>query len=244
MECINNDIITIFFETKNALCSHSPFKLKKRCGDYLIKFKYKIWGKHIKNNKKEYNALIFNRVYFWKNFLKNLLFFDKHFFLINEKVLDVGCGAASASIAIACLVSYKNEKRINISLIDKSKRQLSIAQTFINVLSYKIESLQEGVFKFGKESYKELVVFSYFFCEQYQEFLKLLYDNRKKFTYGFVIIDYQENIELIKNYFYISGDKNIKVSYSSYSLPKVLKDIIHEKEVNVYGCYYQPQSKS
>ena len=244
MECIKDCIVLIFLKTYNTLNINFPFKSGKTWQDYFLKIKYKICGKYIKMSKKEYNALYFNRIYFWKNYLKNLLFFDKHLYLVKDSVLDVGCGAASASIAIAGLVFYNRNERISISLIDKSKSQLSFAQTFISCMSYKIENMQESFFDFKKECYKELVIFSYFFCEQYREFLKLLYNNREKFTCGFVIIDYKENIELIKNYFDINGDGNIDVTYLNYPLPKVLKKIIHEKEVNVYGCYYQPQSKS
>ena len=90
------------------------------------------------------------------------------------------------------------------------------------------------------KKYAQLVVFSYFFCEQKKDFLMLLFNNRDKFSGGFVVLDYKENIAVIKKYFTDHGDYNIESVNMNYKIPDSLFEFIHEKEVNVYGCYYRP----
>lgn len=239
MSLINKNVITLFCNVKQSLDADNNFG-KKKFRDYFIKALYKNSGKHIKAYM-NYNcfALCFNRIYFWKNFLKNLLFFDRYYFLIKDTVLDVGCGAAPASIAIASLAFQKQSRKLNISLIDKSEKQLFIARHFLVRIPVEVKSYKAGCFVFEPKLYDELVVFSYFVCEQKKEFINQLFQHRKNFRNGFVVIDYRDNIELINSYFKKNGDGNIKTVFLKYKLPPVLEHCIGEKAIKVYGCYYK-----
>lgn len=238
----DEDIISIFIEVKDMLENSGIFIKEKKVTDYFLKIFYKIWGKYIKNNLIDYNifAELFNKNYFWKNFLKSLLFFNENYNCIGDSILDVGCGAAPASIAVASLVKAREKRKIVLNLVDKSKRQLDIARTFLNILEIDSYEYIESSFEIECKIYSQLVVFSYFICEQKKIFLEQLFDNRDKFTSGFIVLDYKENIALIKKYFTDHGDYNIQSVYLNYELPVSLLEFIHEKEVNVYGCYYRP----
>lgn len=238
----DEDIISIFMEVKDMLENSGFFLKEKKITVYFLKIFYKMWGKHIKNRIIDYNtfAIEFNTSYFWKNFLKGLLFFNTNYNYIGNSILDVGCGAAPASIAVASLVTAREKRKISFYLIDKSKRQLDIAKTFLNILAVDTYEYVEDTFEIKCKKYSQMVIFSYFICEQKKDFLKTLFDNRDKFSGGFVVLDYKENITAIKKYFTGHGDYNIKSVYLNYKLPNSLFEIIHEKEVNVYGCCYRP----
>lgn len=239
---IKNSIICIFNEIKNELKDYYIFKEKMKINDYLLKIFYEICGKYMKASKLDYNpiALSFNKVYFWKNLLKSLIFFDIFFDLIGNSILDVGCGAAPASIAIAKLMKNRKERNLSFTLIDKSKNQLSIAKDITKIMSVKVKSYTEDFFEIPCEKSSELVIFSYFFCEQRKDFLKILFDNREKFSGGFVFIDYNDNIVKIEKYFRENGDNRIESISLNCSVPKVISELIYDTEVNVYGCFYRP----
>lgn len=239
---IKNSIICIFNETKNELKDYYIFREKMKINDYLLRTFYEIYGKYMKASKLDYNpiALSFNKVYFWKNLLKSLIFFDSFFDLIGNSILDVGCGAAPASIAIAKLMKNRKEENLSFTLIDKSKNQLSIAKDITKIMSVKVKSYTEGFFEIPSEKCSELVIFSYFFCEQRKDFLKILFDNREKFSGGFVFIDYNDNIVKIEKYFRENGDNRIESISLNCSVPKVISELIYDTEVNVYGCFYRP----
>lgn len=242
MADIKNSIICTFIEIKNDLEDYYIFKEKMKINDYLLKIFYKICGKYMKASKLDYNsiALSFNKVFFWKNLLKSLIFFDKFYDLIGNSILDVGCGAAPASIAIAKLTKNRKEKNVSFTLIDKSKNQLSFAKDITKIMSVKVEYYTEEFFELPYEKYSELVIFSYFFCEQRRDFLKILFDNREKFSGGFVFIDYNDNIVKIEKYFKENGENRIKSISLNCSVPKIISEIINDTEVNVYGCFYRP----
>lgn len=242
---IDKSIIRIFEDIKKKLYQSNFFKDGQSVIDYLIKIIYKYFGKYIKNSM-DYNLLAttFNRNYFWKNLLKCLLFFDYIYEsdgAIEEEILDVGCGGAPASIAISFLRSTKAEKKTKVKIIDKSKRQIDIAMCFLEILSIDINSYTNDLFMLEDRKYNELVVFSYFICEQNRKFVELLYDNRINFLKGFVVIDYRRTIEGIRKYFDNDGeDSTLEVINLQYILPNSLIKTIHEKEVNIYGCIYRP----
>ena len=91
-----------------------------------------------------------------------------------------------------------------------------------------------------RERFNELVVFSYFFCEQKRDFIKKLFINRRKFIKGFVVIDYKYNIMKIKQYFYDNGDKDIESVFLDFLVPPILFEFIHDREISVNGCFYRP----
>ena len=242
MADIKESIVCIFNEIKNELEDYYIFKEKMKVNDYLLKKFYKMWGKHIKASKFDYNsiALTFNKVYFWKNLLKSLIFFDIFYDLIGNSILDVGCGAAPASIAIAKLMKNRKREKLSFTLIDKSKNQISIAIDITQIMSIKVKSYIEDFFEMPYERYSELVIFSYFFCEQKSDFLEILFNNREKFSGGFVFIDYNDNIVKIEKYFRENGDNRIESVSLNYSVPSILSELIYDTEVNVHGCFYRP----
>ena len=242
MDNINELVVDMFIEISSKINDYYIFKEERKFRECLLKKIYKIWGKHVKSYKLDYNdiASSFNKVYFWKNLLKNLIFFDSYYDLIGNSILDVGCGAAPSSIAIGNLVKNRKGEDITISLIDKSTNQLSIAKDLLQILSFNVNAYSESIFDINCEKYYEFVVFSYFFCEQKQEFLKILFDSRGKFFRGFAVIDYRENIFKIEKYFKDNGDDNIKSIILNYLVPDSLLKFIQDKEINVYGCFYRP----
>lgn len=242
MSEIKESVLETFIGIKKELDSNNIFKENKKITEYLLRAIYKRWGQSLINDKLNYNfiALSFNKVYFWKNLLKSIVFFDLYFELIDDSILDVGCGAAPVSIAIASLAKNRKRGNISIFLIDKSKNQLSIAKDFTQAMSIEIESFTEGFFDIKHEKYSQLVIFSYFFCEQKKDFLKILFNNRKKFSKGFVVIDHKNNIIILEEYFKNNGDYNIESISVNYSIPDKLVDYVYDKEVNVYGCFYRP----
>lgn len=218
---------------------------QRTIGDVFLKAVYKYWGKYIKNYVNyNYFAYCFNRTYFWKNLLKNLLFFDRYDFLVKDKILDVGSGAAIASVAIGNLIYEKENRKLKISLIDKSKKQLCIAKKFLEDMPVELISSKVNSFEFTQQVYDELVIFSYFVCEQKKTFIKELFLNRNKLRGGFVIIDYRENIEFIASYFKEYGDKNLKTVHMKYEIPENLESCIGEKIIKIYGCYYRKKSNN
>lgn len=239
---VKKNIIWTFNEIKNELDNYYIFKEKMRINDFILKKIYEFLGKYIKASKVDYNsiALTFNKVYFWKNLLKSLIFFDAFYDMIGNSVIDVGCGAAPVSIAIAKLMENRRKKDLSFTLIDKSKNQLSIAKDITQILSINVEAYIEDFFDISYEKYSGLVIFSYFFCEQESDFLKRLFDNRDKFSEGFVFIDYEDNIAKIEKYFCENGDNRVHKVSLKYSVSPMLSELIYDTEVNVHGCFYRP----
>ena len=239
---IRESVLDVFNEIKKELNDYYIFKEKVKVKDYLLRKFYEILGRHIKSSNFDYNsvALTFNKVYFWKNLLKNLIFFDEFYDLIGDSILDVGCGAAPVSIAIAELMKHKEEKKNSFTLMDKSRNQLSVAKDITQLIDMKVESYIEGFFEITFEKHSELVVFSYFFCEQERDFLKRLFNNRENFSGGFVVIDYKDNVMKIEKYFRENGDNRIKAVSLNYSVPFTLSKLIYDTEVNVHACIYRP----
>lgn len=242
MDIIEESVVHMFMEVTRELSDYYVFKKRKKVSDYLLKIIYKVWGEHIKSNVIDYNyvAIAFNKVYFWKNLLKNMIFFDRYYYLIGENVLDVGCGAAPASVAIANVVRCRKGKNISFHLLERSKNQLFIAKDVACIMNIEIKSYMKSYFDIGREKFKELVVFSYFICEQKHDFIKKLFDNRRNFIKGFVVIDYKYNILKIKKYFNDNGDNDIESVFLKFLVPETLSEFIHDKEINVYGCFYRP----
>lgn len=238
MKKIDNHIVSAFMHIFKSLNHYNCFNDKNNFKYFFVKILYYFWGQKIKS---DYNHIAkeFNKLFFWKNLLKNLLFFDNFYEIVDNSILDVGCGAAPASIAISKVIEIKKGTCLNIDLVDKSKEQLYYAKIFLKKLNYNLRKSKIKIFDLKEGKYDNLVIFSYFFCEQPDIFLKKLYDNRDKFAQGFVIIDYKDNIEKIENYFSIKGNFNLKSVSLHYDIPNELYKIIRDKEINIYGCYYR-----
>lgn len=242
MDIIEESIIHRFMGVTSKLGNYCVFKKKKRLSDYLLKVIYKVCGEHIKSNVFYYNhvAFSFNKIYFWKNLLKNMIFFDRYYYLIEDRVLDAGCGAAPSSIAIDNVIKFRKRKNISFLLLERSKNQLLIAKDITRIMNIEIKTYMEDCFDMERERFNELVVFSYFFCEQKRDFIKKLFINRRKFIKGFVVIDYKYNIMKIKQYFYDNGDKDIESVFLDFLVPPILFEFIHDREISVNGCFYRP----
>lgn len=239
MHNIETEVEDIFLYIRAKLYGHTIFKKENAFCNFLVKLVYKIYGKHFKNSL-DYNyfAHHFNNTFFLKNLLKSLLFFYDNSILIENHIIDIGCGAAPSSIAIANIALKKYNDRIKVDLIDKSSVQLCLAKEFLNVLDIKSNSYT-NFFDFNNESFEGLVVFSYFLCEQNSTFIEELYNCIDKFKYGFVVIDYKENINKLEKYFFKNNQK-INIHFLHYNLSQTLSEILNESEIHVYGCYYKP----
>ena len=155
MADINRYISCVFDEIRGELEEYYIFKEKIKINDYLLKIFYEMWGKYAKASKLDYNPIAssFNKIYFWKNLLKSLIFFDKFYDLIGNSILDVGCGAAPVSIAITKLIKKRKEENLSVSLIDKSKNQLHIAKDITQIMSINVKSYTEDFFEMPYENY-------------------------------------------------------------------------------------------
>ena len=241
MDRMSAETKSAFMEVRDILQHSEIFKANDRIHDRILWVKYKALGEHVKKiTDYDRSAASFSRVYFWKNFLKCLIFFSDNYYLLGEHIYDIGCGAASASIAIAQLVKRKEKRKIAVYLIDKSPIQLKIAKSFMERLSFSVDTSKKSLFDWDYIRGDGIVVFSYFVCEQKKCFIEELYENKDKFRSGFVIIDYKKNIELIEHSFRLHNDSHIRVKYYNVIVPTEISNIIGEKEVQVYGCYYKP----
>ena len=237
----------IIFESLKLIknCNLSPTLSTRTKYKKIVKFAYKKFGKHIKKFI-NYNhfALEFNQEFFFKNYLKNLYFYD-HLYNLgyrpNSNILDVGCGAAPASIALYQLASiYKESTDLpQIHLIDKSYRQLDLARLMGRTASIPLKSARKEVFIFRETLYNEMLVFSYFVSEQERSFIKTLYSNRNSLKYGFAVIDYKYIVDRIKKTFDENGDHGIHVFYLHINLPTEFSNFLNENEIHIYGCYYE-----
>lgn len=235
--------LLMLFQTMVTVFCKSEKLAMKSSSDSLVKIVYKHLGLCIKKYL-NYNffALPFNRNFFLKNFLKNLVLYD----FLNESgydfadcILDVGCGAAPASIALSMLLAKEQEKNLQVNLLDKSYQQLNLALALFRELSIEVCSCSREAFHFTGQGYNQLVLFSYFICEQETSFIKYLYENRDSFKYGCIILDYKYVIDRIKRTFEQHGDYRIKTVCLSMPLQGRVADMLLEKEVKIYGCYFK-----
>lgn len=238
------ELVTLFQNVTHALQRIINWNDKSFFNSF-VRILYKRFGAYIKKPL-NYNffALSFNQEFFLKNFLKNLLLFDylnDAGYGIAQSVIDVGCGAAPASIALSVLSAAKCGKNahLHIELIDKSHRQLELAVELCRVLSIDIVSCQNKEFFLNESQYNSLVVFSYFVCEQDQSFIKSLYQHRDRFKKGFIILDYKHIVESVEKIFEQNGDNRIHTICLQTPLPRSIINVLDEKEVTVHGCYFK-----
>ena len=241
---MKEELVNIFIKVAHMLKNNSQITKRSRYAT-LIKGAYKCLGKHIKKYiNYDIFALQFNQGFYCKNFLKNLIFLDYIYdngYVFANSVMDIGCGAAPASTALNMLIREKYGKNINlqVDLLDKSFRQLELAKGICSGLSIDINSYQKITFRLDGHQYNSLAMFSYFVCEQEKSFIKSLYKYRNCFKSGFIIVDYKYVIERIKKTFDRYGDNRIHVVSLHITLPPNISDVLQEKDINVYGCYFE-----
>lgn len=241
---MKENLLTLFQNMVALLLGNEKW-IVKSAWDPLIEIIFKHLGIFIKNfTNYDFFSASFNRKFFLKNFLKNLILLDflrDSGYNFADNILDVGCGAAPASIALSMLVSEncKREGYLRINLLDKSHQQLELATALFKGLSIEINSCQKGKFHFSGHRYNQLVLFSYFICEQKRSFIKLLYKYRDLFKYGCIILDYKYVIDHIKRTFEQHGDYRVQVISLNIPLRGSVSDILQEKEVKIYGCYFK-----
>lgn len=223
--------------------------INRTCVNTPINFIYKRFGRYI-NRYLDYNFLAkaFNQEFFFKNFLKNLLFFDhlnglEHIY--KSGLVDIGCGAAPASIAFYMLYQQKfGSKNIpKIRLVDKSYRQLELARHFCKKLGVSIQKSNKEVFHVNEKTVDEVAHFSYFICEQERQFIKELYLHRNNLKNGFSVIDYKYVVDRIKNMFEKNGDYGVRVYNLRVQLPPKVRELLNEREIIIYGCYYENKQR-
>lgn len=239
MKKIDNTIEIEFFNVREKLHEHSIFMEKNDSYDFLLKYKYKLFGKYLsKTTNYDFCSKSFNKSFFFKNLLKCMLFFQHFQDLKTNQIFDIGCGAATASIAFSIMIKDK----VQVNLIDKSDTQLKLALEFLEMLDIPLNTCQKIDFKPQNIIYNGLAVFSYFLCEQdSNKFIEDLYYNRNNFRNGFVIIDYENNIKKIYKYFKLIEDKTkLHIINETYMLSKGLSNILNDNEVKIYGFLYKP----
>lgn len=207
---------------------------------------YKIAGRHIKSELNyDFVAKSFNQAFFLLNFLKNLIFLDVALdrgFDFSTGIVDIGCGSAPASIAAHSLFLKRGFKRPYFTLVDKSQRQIQMAQTICKATKVDIKSYTIEPFMFQNVPYNDTAIFSYFVCEQDKDFIDELYQQQNQFNHGFVIVDYDYVVNHIVNVFSQMEERKIQPISLSCTLPAEIASTLHRDEVTVYGCIYAKKS--
>ena len=235
------------YEDILAVFNHYQVSTKKTWVNAAIRILYRRFGKSIsKNWNYDFFADTFNQEFFLKNFLKNLFLLDFMFksgHIFKSDIIDVGCGAAPASIAYYKFLQtiYQNTFVPHVELIDKSYRQLQIAQYFCKIIPIEIRSTHRSEFQFDTDFGNSMVIFSYFICEQERGFIKSLYNYKRNFKHGFFVVDYEYIVDRIKNIFESNGDKGIHLANFHVNLPCSMSDRTNNGEIYVCGCYYECQ---
>lgn len=237
MRKINKDMEYIFLNIRDKLYDHKVFTEKFDSHDFWLKYKYKLFGRYLtKATDYDFWSISFNKTYFFKNLLKCLLFFENFTDIKTDQIMDIGCGAAPASIAFSVLMN----NNIKVNLIDKSEMQLQLAREFLDMLDIPLNTSEKTNFKAQNIIYNGLAVFSYFLCEQNSDkFIKDLYSNRENFHNGFAIIDYEKNIRKIYNCFKQFEGNKICMIKQAYKLSKELSNILKEDVIKVNGFFYK-----
>lgn len=236
------ELIPIVLQTHDRLrCCFSNRKMV--C--LFIRSIYKSYGRHIKRSL-NYDSIAkpFNQEFFFKNYLKALLFFYTLRGLgydFCEDFFDVGSGASPGGIAFSQIRQNLGYGITKISLLDKSKLQLNLAQKCCKKNAIQINQIHNQTFQIGKMEFDSLAYFSYFVCEQNREFIKELYRYREQFKLGFAVVDYRQNIERIECVFRKSDCYRFLPVYRCFCLPESIREVIHEKEIKVNGCFYEPR---
>lgn len=217
----------------------------RRTINVLIHALYKSYGRYIKRYL-NYDAIAepFNQEFFFKNYVKALLFFyiiHGFGFDLVEDFFDVGSGATPGGIAYSQIRKELGYGGTTIRLLDKSKVQLGLAKKYCTKNEVHIDQIQKQTFQIREINQDSMVFFSYFVCEQGRGFIKDLYKHRDCFKHGFAVVDYQQNVERIERVFQRSGCYRICPVYRCFCLPESLQEVIHENEIFVNGCFYEPR---
>ena len=233
---------TSLINAYRILSGHPLFALKDGLLDRLVRALYRRFGRRVRGGKLYYNLLAdpFNKVFFWKNLFKCILFFGTHPELTEYGICDIGCGAGPASIAVTQIRRDAGLVDVSLRLVDHSSQQLSLARDLMHMMGAQVVCLTRDFSRWKMKRTKGLAVFSYSFCEQQDGFLKVLFMNRRQFSEGFAVIDYEENLQKIAEYFRVRGEDEVYSESITVELDESLAEIIGNKEVTVHACYYRP----
>ncbi len=176
-----------------------------------------------------YHWASFHKAYFYKNLFKSLIAID--FLKVNsfievgrfKNILDVGCGAAVATIAWLASMGSNNSMHI---LIDSNSYQLMLAQETVSIFSSNSFILEKYQFPTEFRPFPGLRFYSYWFCEQQD--LDFLINGSFKNIVGeaAIIIDYPHIINKLRQ----MGGESYNISSwkliveKSQELPKYDKD--------------------
>lgn len=231
-----------FMGAYHMLSGYPLFALGDGLLDRLVRRLYMRFGRSIRGGRLYYDLLgdSFNKVFFWKNLLKCMLFFGLHPELAGCRIYDIGCGAGPASIAVTQMRRDAGLMDVSITLVDRSSRQLILAEELMDVMGAQAVSLERDFSRWKMKRTRGLAVFSYSFCEQPDSFLKVLFKNRRQLSKGFAVIDYEENVHKIAEYFEARGDFGVCVESITAELDETMAEIIGNAEVTVHACYYRP----
>ena len=247
MKRVDAIVNKVFINSWERLTTSSTFLWKLKARDFILKYVYRAFGRHI-NHKWNYDfcADSFNRSYYWKNYLKSMIFINN--ILDSDlkqcmEIIDIGCGAAPASAAFGTLFRERKQVEIKVNLIDKSVRQIKLAQQFLTILQIDINSINTEVFQLNGKTFEHIVLFSFFICEQNNQFIEELFLQRECFKAGFIVIDYNLTIKLLQDMFAKNGDKRLKVKQYKYLLNAQTRSVLNEEkdeEIWVNGCIFVP----
>ncbi|MEJ0042777.1 MAG: methyltransferase domain-containing protein [Rhizomicrobium sp.] len=157
---------------------------------------------HRRNARIDYgiqgNFLLFDRAYFYRNFLKCLV--AAHYLggcfpnlKSVDRVIDVGSGIGTFSVACQVMYTFPQAKYL---LVDQHPLQIDLAKRLAEWLRFENFEFQVGDV-FQEFHRRGFLIASYWLCGNHRE--SVLNQTEKRLRYilkdGAVIIDYRKNIE-------------------------------------------------
>jgi hypothetical protein len=247
MLLLEEELSKTYMDLVNTIIKSKVLSKKKIFIDNLLRILYKNFGKWIKI-RGIYNILSqsFNRTYFYKNLLKNVISFyylRDHDFFIDYEITDIGCGAAPSAIAYYYLRNqYEgfSQTKATANIVDCSEHQLRIASVLLSFFNIETRKSNCNYKIDGTSCYAHKVFFSYFMCEQNKNFIKGLMKYHSNFSKGFVLIDYKSNIKKLEKRL-LANETGEFISWDlTYQLDEEIAELIGEDNINVCGGYFKP----
>lgn len=212
--------------------------LRKSMGS-MLKVLFKAVGEFLRPNYTEQFSEYFNKTYYYKNFLKNLIALwyvnDKFGICSYDNVIDIGCGGAPS--ALAYLISQHPSVLPKLHLYDKSKWQLRIAKKFLksfnNITIHNCDICHANPNEFENG----LIFMSYFVCEQPKKELKKLVSHITHLNNSSIlIVDYKSKTDKLRK---LMDSRRCHTFSLKIPLPDDISMIIEERSLTIHGLFFK-----
>jgi len=231
-QLIDKHISEAFFDIVNNYGTIFDIKRKNRA---IVKKIEKWEGVYAPILSEELEA--FNKAYFYRNLLKNLLGIDylKGNFETNQ-FIDLGCGVGTASVALSSIAFDETNDDKKITLVDQSDLQIRLAKcTISKLLRSDIEHSYSNEYQsVVKNHIDPVTVLSYSLCELYSSAKDKWF--LAESTDKLFIIDYRRTILRFLNE-NRSRFNRIEFLSQTYELDKALSKIIGQERIKLNAAF-------